>query len=221
MSKAKRNARTPTRYSPRRVVTLQRLQQPIPRATQDSAPLSLPPEIRNRIYEPLVIHGIVILQRARSVRRKRSKKPLEPAIIRTCHQMREEAAPMHYGANLFKNFLGNHLGPWWRHLDDRRRAMVRRIDAWNAPGLGKRRPAIALARIRQVEKMYQKYNVTLPKNVVCRDTDCDGVSKYLTESDIEAIMTAGDRQTLKRMEEILETKPNMMDFLLANAIRED
>lgn len=58
-----------------------------------SALLSLPPEMRNRIYRFALLHENDILTQTGS------KPPADPAILRTCRQLRNEASGIYYQEN--------------------------------------------------------------------------------------------------------------------------
>jgi hypothetical protein len=68
--------------------------------------LRLPPELRNRIFEPLLIRPYSIVISAHTQRNspsdKMHKSLAPPAITRTCRKLREETLPVHYGANTFE-----------------------------------------------------------------------------------------------------------------------
>lgn len=61
----------------------------------DSPLLRLPPELRNWIYELVVVEKDAIRIENTSVR------ALPPGLTHTCRQLRVEASPIHYGQNIF------------------------------------------------------------------------------------------------------------------------
>ena len=56
--------------------------------------LDLPPELRNRIYELSLVQG-------RSINPVHLEDQRQPAITRTCHQIRKETLPIYYSQNHF------------------------------------------------------------------------------------------------------------------------
>ncbi|TKA75986.1 hypothetical protein B0A55_03254 [Friedmanniomyces simplex] len=86
--------------------------------------LTLPPELRNHIYElalvdtnPISIPWMYML---------RSKEPSEPSLLRTCHRIRDEALPIFYSSNTFETSIIG-LGEWFRRLPDVKLGMLENV----------------------------------------------------------------------------------------------
>lgn len=73
----------------------------IPQATmqdnQQSPFLRLPPELRNRIYEDLLVSEEVV-----GVTSLGYHQWTPPSLLHTCHQIRSEASKLYYAANIFQ-----------------------------------------------------------------------------------------------------------------------
>lgn len=90
---------------------------------QDSRLLHLPSEIRNRVYELTLIQPEPI--RILSGRSEADKR----ALLRTCHQLHDEAAGMYYANNTFiadcgSSFLNTELISWLRSLGPKKRLLL-------------------------------------------------------------------------------------------------
>ncbi|KAK4494631.1 hypothetical protein PRZ48_013987 [Zasmidium cellare] len=77
----------------------------------------LPPELRNKIYDYVVVMGII----------GRQGKIKEPGITLTNRQLRSECLPMFYGANKFAFTCFGHAGNFLEKLDDKRRSMLKLV----------------------------------------------------------------------------------------------
>ncbi|KAK5731999.1 hypothetical protein LTR17_010952 [Elasticomyces elasticus] len=60
--------------------------------------LTIPPEMRNRIYREALLEGSICVCSAFGLLRS---LPDEPALLRVCHQIREEAMSIYYCENKF------------------------------------------------------------------------------------------------------------------------
>lgn len=97
----------------------------------DNSPLMrLPPELRNRIYDLVVIESQPITI---SIRKRRFGTPMRPpALLHNCRQLRAEASPVYYSSNIFIAEEGQRstLGPletWLRMIGEEARGLVHRI----------------------------------------------------------------------------------------------
>ncbi|KAK5684304.1 hypothetical protein LTS10_004171 [Elasticomyces elasticus] len=93
----------------------------IPRQTS-ALLLDLPPELRNAIYEyVLVIEQPITITK--------TSKWTQPGLLRVCKQIRHEAASLYYNTNKFRIdcadldftlYLGfeNHINPWYENFDN-------------------------------------------------------------------------------------------------------
>jgi hypothetical protein len=95
--------------------------------------LKLPSELRNQIYEHVLVatHGIDANTWCRTRRIQNFytsntiKYAMEPALLATCKQIRGEGLPIFYGQNTFFAKRGN--AAWWNflmHIGPTKRAMV-------------------------------------------------------------------------------------------------
>ncbi len=76
------------------------LQVAVPGFKQSSRLLDLPPEIKNMIYEMVVIEDeIKVTEDTGWV----ALPQQEPAMLKVCQQIRDEATPVFYGANIFRS----------------------------------------------------------------------------------------------------------------------
>lgn len=96
----------------------------------DASPLSrLSPELRNQIYEMILVRDTDIKVWKTSQRRQFRRSP---ALLRTCVEIRREAAPIFYGQNIFLVRAWNRaevrkmLVSWLRTLGSMR-PLLRRI----------------------------------------------------------------------------------------------
>lgn len=65
--------------------------------TQNSSLLSLPSELRNTIYEL-----VLVSEKRIKIYDKANKDCRPPAVLQACHQLRHEAGAIYYGGNIFK-----------------------------------------------------------------------------------------------------------------------
>jgi hypothetical protein len=104
--------------------------------TADCHLLKLPSELRNQIYELVLVatHDIdantwCATRRFKSYyTRATIKYSMEPALLATCKQIRGEGLPIFYGQNTFFAKRGN--AAWWnflRHIGPTKRAMVENL----------------------------------------------------------------------------------------------
>ena len=84
--------------------------------------LLLPPEMRNRIY------GFALIEAVYIIIGPQGPLPAEPALLRTCSQIRKEASGIYYRANYFKFDIMNNDASvyiqWCRRSPQHRRACV-------------------------------------------------------------------------------------------------
>lgn len=114
-------------------------------ASNPSRLLSLPPELRNRIYE------YVLTRRHRLLPWKRQNiYPVEPALTRTCRQMRSEALGVFYHDN---TFVAPVLETDKQVTVERAIGWYKRIGAANAEFLVNREEFGALERALSEKKM--------------------------------------------------------------------
>lgn len=66
--------------------------------------LSLPPEMRNRIYRECVVEGVITLHSDDMF----DSLPVEPALLLTCRQIRKEALSIYYHENKFEFCISHH-----------------------------------------------------------------------------------------------------------------
>ena len=85
-------------------------QPPEPRSFVD-----LPPEVRNMIYSHQLVNTLPLM---RSIMHRHQQRTLaEPALTRTCHQLRSETLEMFYTMNTFAFGVGKgQLAPWAKQL---------------------------------------------------------------------------------------------------------
>ncbi|KAF2772040.1 hypothetical protein EJ03DRAFT_348852 [Teratosphaeria nubilosa] len=60
----------------------------------------LPPELRNHIYEDVLVGDVTLVD-------KTGRRESEPALLRTCHQIRQEALKLYY-SNTFRIYVAYH-----------------------------------------------------------------------------------------------------------------
>lgn len=102
--------------------------------------MSLPPELRNRIYNlVLVQNGTISVHLPKPDISRLEKVVKQPALLKVCKTVREEALPVFYGAN---RFTVNHLfyrevprelevvERWLGAIGPEKRAMLRQFDAY-------------------------------------------------------------------------------------------
>lgn len=103
----------------------------------EKSPLSkLPPELRNIIYEHIVVNNDKIKVRD-FYAGKRTSVAKPPSILHACRQIRGEASPLYYGLNTFdmQSYEGNDkmLCRWLAGLEAQDRSHLREIrldDTW-------------------------------------------------------------------------------------------
>ncbi|KAK4494755.1 hypothetical protein PRZ48_014111 [Zasmidium cellare] len=102
---------------------------------QTSRLLTLPPELRNKIYTLVLVQGAPIQISERSTKPSLAARGatahytrlLEPPFLLTCRQIRHEALPIFYGENVFFTAIKDALPPWLLAIGPEKARMVRHI----------------------------------------------------------------------------------------------
>ena len=85
--------------------------------------LALPPEIRNTIYREVLVPTVDILITRKVIER-------ETALLKVCHQIREEASSIFYGENKFKDWRRSQAATvisWIRLIGNEHAGMIQQL----------------------------------------------------------------------------------------------
>lgn len=121
-----------------------------PRPDQTSGLFSIPPELRNAIYELLIVEQDDALRVvAKRNHEYAGLKPSPPPLCQVCHEIRNETLPIFYGVNVFSMTLLCHSNVamakgWLRETGNVKLSMVRHlrlrsypfIPKWSSTGIG-------------------------------------------------------------------------------------
>jgi hypothetical protein len=175
-----------------------------PRASQNSLLLNLPPELRNRIYElVLVSHDLIEVDSNHANYEvednlEEDKSTIkEPPLLRTCQIIRNEATPLYYSSNAFSchyNCSSNAfpiLIRWIRGRTPEKCTMLTDVRArcWQSTALnGTIVLPFVLSALEGIESELTRYKCPVPEGVI-RATIGTGVEeKTLTGSEIKSLM---------------------------------
>lgn len=191
---------------------LRKLQGAMPNATQRSRLLDLPPELRNRIYQFVLIHdgcidvlegtdGTGITTRQKTKARPRKAVVKEPGLLRSCSIVRNEASQMYYALNIFTCSINGRLSRWVEGLGTRKQAMLKDVRVRLQPRLdhkyGDSKLPRMLIALRSAESEARIRGFKLGENVL--RISADQVAA-LSASEIEARMTTQEQQRYNRQE---------------------
>ncbi|KAF2162642.1 hypothetical protein M409DRAFT_26883 [Zasmidium cellare ATCC 36951] len=97
--------------------------------------LTLPPELRNKVYTLTLIQPTAIQISERSTAPSTAaqgatlhyNRLIEPALLFSCRQIRFEALPIFYGENVFFTALKDAIAPWLLAIGPAKAGMVRHV----------------------------------------------------------------------------------------------
>lgn len=193
-----------------------RLQIATTTAAQQSLLLSLPPELRNRIYELVLIDEEFIPLRQDSEDTKavtragqRVRKPLvettieEPPLLQSCRQIRNEAIQIYYARNTFVCESTTRLVHWLGKLGNHGQKMLRdvrmKIVTYSRGLSGDFKQGLLALKLKVIEKRIRRSTIVmaLPDNAI-RGWRCDkSPATALTVSEIKAAFTEEQRWIYK------------------------
>jgi hypothetical protein len=180
------------------------LQRAKPRESQNSLLLNLPPELRNRIYElVLVRHDLIEVDSNHAIydtedNVEEDKSTIkEPPLLRTCQMIRNEATPLYYSSNTFScryNYSSNAfpiLIRWIRGRTPEKCAMLTDVRAgcWQSNALnGAIVLPFVLSALEGIESELTRYKCPVSEGVIRATIGTDGQEKTLTGSEIKSLM---------------------------------
>lgn len=196
---------------------IRNLQRQAPHALQNSLLFDLPAELRNRIYQLVLVSDECIeVDAAMSTNRARTRSETkrtnrsgpvirEPALLQSCGIIRGEATQMYYALNRFASSCKKLLY-WMKGLGTTKQAMLRDIRVLRN---GKPR-----REVRQLQELYiimdclesgvRRYGMTVPPPFLSAYHAPDSPETALTQAGIEARLT--DEQLTAARQAMLSRK---------------
>jgi hypothetical protein len=168
--------------------------------------LNLPPELRNRIYELVLIGddlvevGTDVVVRRYAEGEESRAVIKEPPLLRTCHTIRNDATQLYYSSNKFTTDNIHKLINWIRGLTAGKRAMLKDIRTPRRPRPGPQdhmNLPFLLLDIEWWEFVFSRYKCVLGKDILRVYTGTNGPWSAFNKSEIEASMDARQWKTYR------------------------
>ena len=186
---------------------------------QTSALLNLPPELRDRIYhfallsehpitiQPMPSVAALLLTKKRLPpfwqRECTSRLPREPSLLQVCVEIREEATPMYYGANIFHSTQRLALKVWLHEIGSWKRKLLKRVHGFciDPDILGTTALSECLFCIRQVDKDLADEGLAIPKDAFRFARGFKYQVTFLNATEVVSQMTEQDWEDFYEREE--------------------
>lgn len=207
----------------------------------EASPLArLPAELRNRIYEVILVYDnptwiAVYLMHARLFRQRSSRPRHVLALVLTCKQLNAEAGSLHYALNTFTLYHDVSLRKWCYAIGERNTKDLRTVivdlglfspKSWNAHIA----PQISNAA-RSARLLSTRCNITVEARLeIWEGLDGNGWMDFKVHIDLrnttnslnvldqqartqlEKVKTAAGREAMEAMEQNLETLRTRLSF---------